>query len=319
MGLPRRARPGRAPLPAAGRCRTPGVGKDFHLMDWRSGAAAEGLALYVCLALATALSGRGLSRLLRLGLAEPDEATYAPVLTFLAWTLTLGMAVGLRLPVAAVAPWLWTASALLAIYGRPWRLSFRRHVAPLALCGALPLLTLAGRFAAGLAETADTVAMDGWFYMANGRFLYDHGRNSYAGPNVVHQFGSFFQEHRFMASGLLAFFSTLGEAGDTTRAGGLLQAWALFCLACAVRTFWRVQQAPRSIEAIATFMTLAGGWTMTVAWGNWFDQQLALVYMPALAVAATLEIGPARRGLLLGSLLAGLAYTYPEGALELVS
>jgi hypothetical protein len=280
----------------------------------------KGAALYVVLCALASLTGRGLARLCRLTADRRTEWLLAPVLSFLFWSLALGVAAGAGLPIKYAAPVLWGASGLLAVYGlwRPW--PNLRTAWPLLLCAVLPVAVMARPFAVGLTQDTDTVALDGWTYMAGGHYLWEHPRGidapgSGADLSLLDQVGASFNGQRYLSFTLLAFFSPLVRAGDTCAVAALHQAWTLFSLGGAVFLFWRVDGQRPGPAAVATAVALLGGWIATAVWGNNFDQLLALVYMPALA--ATMHLWEARdwrRWLLLGALLAGAWYTYPECA-----
>lgn len=152
---------------------------------------AGGAGLYLLLCAGTALAGRGLLRLCRARVDGRAEWPLAVVLGFLLWTLALGVAVGLRVPVRAVAPWLGAASALLALVGlyRPGA-ALRQGGLLLAACALLPAVTMAPALRGGLLNTSETVAQDGWFYAAAGEYFREFPRGEPGGTAVVTQFGS---------------------------------------------------------------------------------------------------------------------------------
>jgi hypothetical protein len=280
----------------------------------------KGAALYVALCALAALTGRGLVRLLRLTADGRTGWLLAPVLTFLFWSVALGLAAGAGLPVNYVAPVLWGASGLLAVYGL-WRpLPDFRSAWPLLLCAALPVAVMARPFAVGLTQDSGTVALDGWTYMAGGHYLWEHPRGDgtprdAAELSLLDRVGASFNGQRYLSFALLAYFSPLVRAGDTCPVAALHQAWTLFSLAGAVFLFWIADGQRAGPAAAATTVALLGGWIATAVWGNNFDQLLALVYMPAMAAAVYLwGARDWRRWLLLGTLLAGTWYAYPECA-----
>jgi hypothetical protein len=270
---------------------------------------AGGAGLYLLLCAATALCGRGL---LRLGRAEVGAAEWplAAVLGFLLCSLTLGVAVGLRLPVRAVAPWLGGASLLLALVGL-WRPG--RGALPALACALLPVAALAPTFRAGLTETTETVALDGWAYMAGAEYFGECPRGEPGGAAPVCRFGALLGENRYAGHSLLALLRPLVAPADAFGAVALLQAWSLFVTASAVLLFWLAHGLRPPAALILAALTATGGWLADVAWFNNLDQGLALPFMPALAAAPAL-FGPGdwRRWALLGALLAGLFYTYLE-------
>jgi hypothetical protein len=280
---------------------------------------ARGLGLYVLLCLVATLAGRGLLRLCRLHVPGRAELALAPVLTLIAWTLALGVFAALRLPLRLVTPWVWAATIALAGAGfliRPRRMFRRAALLPCLVCLALPLVVLARPVKHGLGECLDCMNMDGWFYMAGSHYVHEWGRLPYDGPDPILQLGSHFREHRFITFSLIGHLASLCSGGDVFAVGGLFQAWALFTAACAVALFWLARGHGVRTVLVGTALTVVAGWTADVVWGNWFEQELALAYMPALAAALYLwPAGDSRRWVVLGLLTAGLLYTYPEAAL----
>jgi hypothetical protein len=279
---------------------------------------AKDTSFYVLLCVAATLGGRGLRRLARLPVEGSATAALDPLLGLLFWVLALCVTAALRLPLRLVSPGLWAATALLAVYGLFARPRPRPSAGALLVwlaCLLVPLPVMAGAFRQGLTECLDCLHMDGWIYMAGGHYVYEWGRNPYDGPNPILQVGSYFQEHRFATFALLGHLSVLRQPGDTLRVGALFQAWALFALACAVALFWLARGWRPAAAATAAALTAASGWVSTVVWGNWFEQELALTYMPAMAAVLALWPTSLLRGWAVqGCLLAGLLYTYPEAA-----
>jgi hypothetical protein len=275
---------------------------------------AGGAGLYLLLCAATALTGRGLLRLGRAGVGGKAEWALAAVLGFLFWSLALGLAAALRVPVRAAAPWLGGASLLLALLGlyRPWA-SLRAGGLLVAVCALLPVAAMAPTFRTGLTATTETLAQDGWAYAAAAEYFRDFHRGEPGGGAVVTQFGALMADKRYVGFCLLALFRPLVAPVEPLAVIPLLQAWSLFATASAVLLFW-LAQGWRPAEALAlAALTATGGWLRDLVWCNNLDQGLSLVYMPALAAAPAL-FGPGdwRRWALLGALLAGVAYTYPE-------
>jgi hypothetical protein len=82
-----------------------------------------------------------------------------------------------------------------------------------------------------------------------------------------------------------------------------------------VALFWLARSHRPRVVLAGTALTVIAGWTADVVWGNWFEQELALAYMPALAAALYVwPAGDARRWAAVGVLTAGVLYTYPEAA-----
>jgi hypothetical protein len=275
---------------------------------------AGGAGLYLLLCAATTLAGLGLLRLGRVNVGGKAEWVLAAVLGFLFGTLALGWAVALRVPVKAVGSWLGAAALLLALYGlyRSWA-SLREGGPLVAACALLPIVVLAPTFRTGLTATTETVAQDGWAYAAAAEYFHDFARGDAGGGDPVSQFGSSLANQRYIGSCFLALFRPLVAPVDAFATVALLQAWSLFVTACAVLLFWQAEGwRPGPALALAA-LTVSGGWFLNLIWCNNLDQGLSLPYMPALAAVVAL-FGPRdwRRWVLLGALLAGLIYTYPE-------
>lgn len=300
--------------------------------------AAQGLGIYVALCLFSWSVGRGLLRLCRLRTDDRSEAALSPVLTFVFWTLGLGVLGGAGVPVRTVSLYLWAASLAIAVVGmrRPWP-EPRAVLPPLLLCLALPIVAVPRFFADGLTRSTAGASFDGFFTMAMGEYAWERGLSDYRnripgedpfadlaawqhGPgrhddlNLIHQFAVAYPGHRFIAAGLLGFLSPLASAGDTVVTAPLLDAWVLFCLGCAVLGYWVAQGRPLGFTLIATALAVDAGWTAVPAWANQFDNLLALVYLPALAfVMDRWETACRRKWVLLGCFLGGLWLAYPAG------
>lgn len=289
----------------------------LHLLHG-SAQAATGAFAYAGLCAAATLTGRGLLRLLKHGKEEADAQWFlAAPLTLLFWTLALAVPAAFQIRVRTVSPWLWSVSILLSISGLlPLRRPIAwKHLGAWLLCLTLPAVCMAERFAAGLTQTTAAIGLDGWFYMAGGTAVYENGRHVYQGADPIGRFGSYAHDHRFVSFSYLAFLASMDHRHDTCAVGALLQAWALFVLACAVQFFWRTQHISAWMRHAATALTIVGSWTATLVWGNWFDQELAVVYLPIMGgLLYAPSMGQRTKAVLLGCALAGLMYTFPEGA-----
>lgn len=276
-----------------------------------------GVLLYLGLCVFSTLTGHAVVRLLAPRRDTDAEWFLSAPLGLAFWTLTLAVTAALKAPIRLASPWIWFCSGIVAVYGlyrRGWSAHWP-HVGSFLLCLCLPVVCMGERFAGGLTESSAPVALDGWFYMASGAAAFENGRHVYHGSDPIGRFGSYTRGHRFVASTCLAWLAALERRHDTCRLGGLFQAWTLFVLACAVRFFWSTQKLPLWMQNGATALTVVSSWMATVVWGNWFDHELALVYMPTIAAtAATSCIPDWRKSVALGGLAAALLYTFPEGA-----
>lgn len=272
-----------------------------------------GVALYLVVCTIAVLCGFGILRLFKLE-ATTGSLLLSPVIALVFWSLTVGIAAELRLPIKNVAVWLWGATILLAIYGL---LRVRAYVDStkllLFLCVALPMVIMGRYFMNGLTDYLGSVLPDGWSYIAFGQYLWEYPRGTEGGLAPLYQYAAHLSDTRYVAPALLGFLSPLTRAGDTQTASSLFQAWGLFSITCAIAFFWLVQEQTTRIVVATTVLSVAAGWMVNIIWANNFDNELALVYMPAFAgIASRLNARDWRWWLLLGGLVAGLLYTYPE-------
>ena len=276
--------------------------------------ALPGLAIYLFLCAAAIFCGRGIARIARLGLPAEAEWALAPVLSCLLWIVVLGVTGGLCIPIKWVAPFLWSASALLAVVGlRGVTAQWRRLLCPSLLCILLPIALMARTFVAGITETVATADCDGWAYASGALYLWDFPRGMPVPHSPVHHFGWLMKDCRWISYSLLAFLSPLYRVRDPLAIAGVYQAWSMFTLASAVYAFCVADQRNR-IESIAvTTFTIVSGWMANLLWTNNFDNMLSTVFMPA--AAAVLLFWEARqlvKWVLLGVVTACSLYTYPE-------
>lgn len=272
----------------------------------------KGFALYLLLCTFSALTGRGILRVFSVKLPDRAEPLFAPVLTYALWVLVLGGTASFGIPVKQTAPWLWAASAVLAIVGMPrTRGGLARCGMAWLSCALFPVIAMNSAFIGGLTESVDGIAMDGWYYLAGGVYAWEPGLRHAGHLNIVQQAAATFPGHRHATFTLLGFLSPLVRAGDTLAVASLLMAWMLFCLGNAVQLACVARGWSYPLGLAVTALTVDGGWVVMPVWGNFFDTALAMVYLPALASAAELwDDGSRCRWVVLGVLLAGLSYTY---------
>lgn len=275
-----------------------------------------GIGLYLSVCAISTLSGFGLIRLLRLE-ATAADVLLAPIVTLVFWTLGTGVAGGLRMPIQSVTGWLWGATLALAIYGLIRLCSRLRRVDLLwILCTTLPMLTMGCYFTNGLTNYLGSVLPDGWSYIALGQYLWEYPRGTVGGLAPLYQYAAHLSNTRFIAAAMLGFFSPLVHAGDTQTVSSLFQAWGLNTIACAVAFFLVTAKYETPIVVTATALSVVSGWTANLVWANNFDNELALVYMPALAgIILILNERDWRWWFLSGGLIASIWYTYPELAI----
>ena len=242
------------------------------------------LLVYVLLCGVAVVTGYGLLRLFRLSTLPRGAVLLAPVAALAFWSLTLGIAAQFRLPNKIASPCVWVASAALMIAGlraRAWPGRGDRWLA--LLCASLPVVTMADYFRHGLSDHLGSIAPDGWSYIAAAQYLWEYPRGVAGGLAPLYEYASHLSETRHVSYGLLGFLSPLLEPGDTQAVAGLFQAWALFTLAAAVAFFGIAARLPTRVVVAVTGLSIVAGWTANLIWTNNFDNQLGLVYMPALA------------------------------------
>ena len=279
-----------------------------------------GVGLYLALCTIVVLCGFGILQLFKLE-ATSASLLLSPVIALVFWSLVLGIASAWRLPIKNVSPWLWGATSLFSILGL-WRV--RTQIFPvnlfLLLCAVLPMITMGRYFLNGLTDYLGSVLPDGWSYTAFAQYLWEYPRGTEGGLAPLYQYAAHLSDTRFVAPTLLGFLSPLVQAGDTQAVSALFQAWGLFNMTCAAAFCWLCQRHAKRIVATATVLSVAAGWMVNIIWANNFDNELALAYMPAfVGIVYLLDVRKWRWWLLLGCLVAGLLYTYPEISLFILA
>jgi hypothetical protein len=278
------------------------------------------LLVYLLLCIVSVLTGLGLLGLLKLVLADRPYLLLAPVTALVFWSLVLGTAGALRLPIKDIAPWLWLATLLLMLNGlfHLWRKP-RTFTPLLMLCALLPIAVMARYFWNGITEYTANIAADGWSYVAFGQYLWEYPRGADGGLAPLYQYAAHVSEARYISATLLGFFSILVRAGDTATVSSLLQAWTLFNMACAIALFWVSEKRKLWVVAVATTLSVMASWIADLIWINNFDNGLALVYMPVLAaIISLIDVRDLRWWLFIGGFVAAIFYTYPEFALIII-
>jgi hypothetical protein len=141
--------------------------------------ALYGLGLYLVVCLSLLLTGLGLLRLLALPLKPVERFALAPVLTMACWILVLGATGAYSIPIRLVTPWLWLATALLALctIGDPIWKDFRSG-GWVALCALIPVLGMCKAFLFGVTEYGLSFAADGWSSLAIAQYHWDGNRRA---------------------------------------------------------------------------------------------------------------------------------------------
>lgn len=286
------------------------------MLVFNFGAIATGILLYLLLCFIAIVAGCALLRLFQIKVSS-GFLLLAPVATLSFWSLALGIAGGLRIPIKEIWFLVWGITLFLAFVGvrRCW-IELQSGYLFMVICILLPILTMPSYFLNGLIDYLGSVLPDGWSYIAFGQYLWEYPRGAQGGLAPLYQYAAHLSNTRFVSAGLLGFFSPLVRIGDTQAASNLFQAWALFSMACAVALYWATEKQSTKLSVVATILSVLAGWTVNLVWANNFDNQLALAYLPAFAAMANFLVVEKRRWWLLFALFsAALLYTYPELAI----
>src|SRR5262245_1824962 len=166
--------------------------------------ALSSLVEYLALCAVATATGRGLLRLLALRPTPPMVS--APVGALVLWSLALGIGVQVWLPVKVLAPWLWVATALLAVNGMrgPWG-DLRAAALALALSAAVPLIVMGPYFRGGLSDHIGSILPDGWSYVAVAQYLWEHARGTEGAPVPLYQYSQHLSQSRLVSFSVLGF------------------------------------------------------------------------------------------------------------------
>ena len=298
-------------------------------------AGGLGALWFFLLALLLGAGGVGLLALTgcRERLAAP--LLLAPSVMLAAWLVCCSAAAWLRIPIEAVAPWLWGATLLLAAWGGgvllraarahlsasapgAWRRIDAAWLVSGALALLLPLAVVPGVLRFGLADFAGSSYLDSWSYVAFADYLLREVRGADGGLSPLHQYAAILANSRNGASALLAFLSSAAPGGRPDTAVNLFCLLSLFAYAGAVAGFGLAMFGRRSAPVGALVLLSVTGWPGDIVFYGNFDQLLCLPVLPALAtIAAHIgRRGPCRCLTPLAALLIAAAfYAYVELAL----
>ncbi len=297
---------------------------------------AGGLGALWFFLLALLLGAGGVGLLALTGCRERLTAPLflAPAVMLAAWTVLSSAAAWLRFPIAAVAPWLWGVTLLLAAWGglvlvRTARVprtasapgAGRRidaaWLVPTMLAFLLPLAVMPGVLCFGLEDFAGSNHLDSWSYIAFADYLLREVRGAEGGLSPLHQYASHLANVRNAADALLAFLSTAAPGGRPDTAVNLFCLLSLFAFAGAVVHFGITMFGRRWAPVTALLLLSVYGWPGDIIFYGNFDQLLVLPLFPALAAVAA-HIAKRRsfwRLTLLSALLIAAAfYAYVEVA-----
>lgn len=272
-----------------------------------------GLLVHLLLCSVVFTAGCGILRVLRIGASEAAALT-APFLTLVFLTLLLGSGVGLGTPVCRLAPWLWSATAILMAIGFPAALrSIRSYPRLIVAAMLLPVATMGDCYWQGLASYARMGAHDGWSYVALSKYLWEYPRGTEGGLAEILQYGSALGDTRFISPALLGVLSPLVRVGDPQSVMLLFQSFAIYVAASAVAAFWLATTERRDFALCAATAFAVSGWMTNMLIVNNFDNLLCLAYMPGIAVLWQLFAGRwFSWSLAVGCAIAAVVYTYPE-------
>jgi hypothetical protein len=289
--------------------------------------AAIDLARYLLACAILTVPGIGLVRLLRSGLASDLATLIAPGLTQALLACVWGFAVLAGIPIAYVVLPLLAILLGLALFGvRSLFFARTPEFGPrltilLATSLIAPPLVMLPFFGRGLAEYAGSGVLDGWAYATLGQYLWHFPRGTDGGLAPIFQFAAGMGQRRYGATSELGLFSLLFVPGDLAAANGLLRAVAVFAFTSACAAVIEVRGTSGGARRLrlplaSLYILLCGlsGWILDVVWANNYDNSLALVFGPALVALAMrpAALTSTSEAALLGLLVAGSIYTYPE-------
>ena len=290
---------------------------------------AGGLGVLWFFLFALLLGAGGVGLLALIGCRERLTAPLflAPAVMLASLTVLCSAAAWLRFPIAAVAPWFWGITLLLAAWGGFVLLgrtssapgAERRigaaWLVPAALAFLLPLAVMPGVLRFGLEDFAGSSNPDSWSYIAFADYLLLEPRGAKIGLSPLHQYASHLADVRNAADALLAFLSTAAPSGRPDTAVNLFCLLSLFAFAGAVVHFGLTMFGRRWAPVTALLLLCVYGWPGDIVFYGNFDQLLVLPLFPALAAVAA-HIAERRsfwRLTLLSALLIAAAfYTYVE-------
>lgn len=281
------------------------------------------ILIYLVFCVFTVLVGLGVLTVLKLT-ALKHKALLAPIVTLAYWSVLLGITVIIGFPIKQSASYIWVSSFLLGLVGL---IDLKRNITPfnktipLLVCLILPVAVAAAYFWDGRLFTYLAGNMpDGWSYIANGQYLWEHARGGTRGTLVpLYKYAANFSGARFITPALLALFSFIFEHGDTQASMGILHVWGIFIFATGLSFFSLRAFSNRVIAMIFTGTVIFSGWTFNLMWNDNLDQLITISFLPVLVVLFQLR-KPDNLGLpvLSGLLIAASLYGYPEMSIFLL-
>lgn len=264
------------------------------------------------------LAGRGMLRVLGLGLEGRAALFASPFITMVSWTLMVGTGVVAGFPIRRILFVGWAVTAVAALAGLrsqdvrtligQWRTA--------ALVALLPAGVMAPYFLRDLTRYLGSHLADGWSYVAYGQYLWRYARGTEGGLEPLYQYAAHLNSTtRFAASSLLAFLSPLAARGDTQAVAGEFLAWTLFVFGATCVFFGIAAGLPDGRLWAYALLTGGSGWLLSLLWANNYDNAVAISFLPAFAgVARLIDPRRWRWGVVLGATSAATIYCYPEAA-----
>jgi hypothetical protein len=289
-----------------------------------SSFAAADVARYLAFALIWTLAGRGVLG----GVALRDLGVtgwlLAPVVAQAFVAVALGMSAVIGTPIRDVSVPLWLAFLGLAVVGliievktHARRTRATGPVLLLSIAVVVPAVVLLPYFVHGFGIYLGTTHPDAWSYTVFGAYLWEYPRSTEGGLAPAYQWAANLSGTRFVSSAMLGWIKAATHHGDTQAAFGLLLALSTFIIGSSSAGIGYVLGLRRHWLLLVAVGAGAGNWIANAVVVNNLDNLLALSYLPALAALGLDESPRERFGkeIVVGLLVAGALYTYPEFAL----
>jgi hypothetical protein len=281
-------------------------------------AIIAGLGVYLFLCVFTLLSGLGFLSIWRLKTEKRFLLFLAPVITLSLWAIFLGIAISVGFPVKQIWMFLLSLTGIFAGIGL-MKKNCRPKFSDWPMLGFIflqPLGVMFFYFAYGIQMYLGSSLPDGWSYIAFGQYLWEFARGTEGGLAPLYQYAAHLSQTRFIASGLLGFFTIFtGSLGDTQASSGYFLSWTLFVFSSSCFFFALTQGLKSIYPYLYVSFCLFSGWIINLLWANNYDNALAISFLPAFAGLGNLIDRYKNNWVfIVGLLLAGTLYSYPETA-----
>lgn len=240
---------------------------------------------------------------------------------FLSWGIILGSSV------KHISILLWPLSFLLALIGAytilmksgkkedGYTLQSSGYSSLLA-AALVPTILMAAYFLHGINSYMGSWFWDGWSYIAQGQYLWQHSFSSQETLAPLYQYASGVKNGRFISCALISFFSPLtGSLGDTQASSGIFLAWAIFVFSSSSMFFATKTRSMlhNKFQILYILVTVFSGWLLNILIANNYDNLLAISFLPVFAgILTSINLGDKKWALILGTLAAGSLNVYPE-------